>query len=1151
MVRISDDAFMMPEPHDVRPERLSPRQRELLRGIGDRSARAAEDFLADLGVDLRGVGAPELPEWKPVVGERAEWVTPDGIQRSGEIHEVGRDVVVKVNDGEFVMVPKHAVREPKRSRADRVRNAIRASIAGGGGFGTLEETGDLLPINASGKDYKMTLQYGHVKPTDQDVMVYTAAKYPGAHVLDADDTHPGRLGVIVHFPEGRTAVTLPQVSPSQFMDPMMSEDKPNNELLRGTGLIGSPAVDSAPRRADSDGDECEVEVDVEIEKVEAAFKRLASCNPGVDLVETAFEQTDGGVHLAFHTTHAVPLHAFIETRQGRLRGGILTDQGVAKFETFGIKTALHPPYSMGSGPLNVREDEKGGFEDGDYAVKADLDVDAGPLTQRDMSQMVRPGDPGFTPAEQEQEMAERKNRERRLRERRQRMQQQQQQPAETGTMPGLMTGPSQFEQAGDIQSEEDGEVREHLGGPGLQVANKAAVLRRMAQMGVQKGDRFTVIDDIADDDSKPVPAGATITVKETDVGQFGDAILTDGTDDYVFEPKTLEQLYMDDKIDYATSSESPEDKARAAGRAAFERGFKQATKIHELAEYEFPNDSQSQQAFIDGYMEAAREGHAHQLVSQKLAADKKTKDYYRGLFSGSSYGKMLTSPVRRKKHKAEDGDEDEAETTKEAQRQLVNTMRYCWRHYGLGEPSAQQIFKVSYVIREGRRHFTKKAITGLFGGEDPIISGFGTKSSPGRAAPGQGAAAQPGGAAGAQGGFADMLITMSQFNPAWREHIDKMVVDAIAKEPGVLSKMSPDAYKGLVQTGIDHLQNTNPKALQQMQDAITGALGGQQKQPGFMQKVKDWWSKEPEPSPGPMTHEGPTMMGPADQPAAPSPAAPAPGPQAPSPAAPSPAAPAAPEESYEIDLGEYGFSPAEVESDMPPAAQTPEKAPAQAPGAAPPKRKRRKKETFTPQAGMQIMNARGDPVAEAPSGHVIKKWDDGTVRWRGGDGQIYQTAPRSAAVPELPASPAPQPGLRERGKEVGKKLLRRLTSEQQKQADASSDAYAGRRPPAKNQLRFKLDRLVKRGDYLVATVVWDPSDCQDMGPANIRHNVVSFIKQKATEKEFIDLGTISKPRLNMCDTDAGIAEVIFRSSEARSFVPELAKGEGEFYEPIA
>lgn len=94
-----------------------------------------------------------------------------------------------------------------------------------------------------------------------------------------------------------------------------------------------------------------------------------------------------------------------------------------------------------------------------------------------------------------------------------------------------------------------------------------------------------------------------------------------------------------------------------------------------------------------------------------------------------------------------------------------------------------------------------------------------------------------------------------------------------------------------------------------------------------------------------------------------------------------------------------------------------------------------------------------------------------------------------------------------------------------------------------------LDSLVRKGDYLQAKVVWDPEDLATLGAANLRHYVISFIKGAASKKEYIDFGTIGKPRFIAFDPDAGYAEVSFRTSESRIAPPVQVPGEAGYHEP--
>ena len=59
-----------------------------------------------------------------------------------------------------------------------------------------------------------------------------------------------------------------------------------------------------------------------------------------------------------------------------------------------------------------------------------------------------------------------------------------------------------------------------------------------------------------------------------------------------------------------------------------------------------------------------------------------------------------------------------------------------------------------------------------------------------------------------------------------------------------------------------------------------------------------------------------------------------------------------------------------------------------------------------------------------------------------------------------------------------------------------------------------------------------------MSSKNVEHNIISFVKGRSTMKDPIDLGNIGRVRVKKLDVHAGVAEVVFRSSEARALPPE-------------
>lgn len=113
---------------------------------------------------------------------------------------------------------------------------------------------------------------------------------------------------------------------------------------------------------------------------------------------------------------------------------------------------------------------------------------------------------------------------------------------------------------------------------------------------------------------------------------------------------------------------------------------------------------------------------------------------------------------------------------------------------------------------------------------------------------------------------------------------------------------------------------------------------------------------------------------------------------------------------------------------------------------------------------------------------------------------------------------------------------------------ATAPAPAGihnRQKPMGSQVRPKLDRITAQGQYLCIDLVWDPEECRGMSEGNIRHNVITWMKGLATLKEdHPDLGTIGKVKFKLFDPDVGLARLLVRSSEGRSFPQEWFAVEG-------
>lgn len=118
--------------------------------------------------------------------------------------------------------------------------------------------------------------------------------------------------------------------------------------------------------------------------------------------------------------------------------------------------------------------------------------------------------------------------------------------------------------------------------------------------------------------------------------------------------------------------------------------------------------------------------------------------------------------------------------------------------------------------------------------------------------------------------------------------------------------------------------------------------------------------------------------------------------------------------------------------------------------------------------------------------------------------------------------------------------------------DPTPGTYQPRKPaqPATAAMGFGLTNLRRRGDYAVGEVTWDPDRVATMSAGNIEQAVITYVKAATTHKGRIDLGNIGRVRVVMLDLHAGMAEVMFRTSEARVLPPEqIPTGEGvDFHE---
>jgi hypothetical protein len=388
MARLRDDVFtQQPPQRPALPYRLTAADRQFLSGVGDPRLREAQDYLWSMG-DGPGLQVVETPQGRFSVGDRVEFTQPGGARIAGVLDELSASgaLVSTGQGGEKALIPVEAL-EPlstQRRRSEK-RTEIKAALQGGGGAGCVTETRSPLPVNDGGRDFAITLQgSGGRQPSEADVMAYVAHKYPGASVLDADATHPGKLGVVIHCPEGlpRTAQGMvPLHSPAVPQSDHPESPGLHQELIEGTGKIG-------------DGGEAEREAHRRMALLNQTGEfliALAAANPHVDFVETSTEASGDSIVSHFAVVkQGSPMFLSPEGLSLVLRRGSAPAVGYVVASSNGMRAAMHGPkgemslgqvkglqlsaaYDSMSSPSTLsREDEPGAYEHGNYVTKADV-----------------------------------------------------------------------------------------------------------------------------------------------------------------------------------------------------------------------------------------------------------------------------------------------------------------------------------------------------------------------------------------------------------------------------------------------------------------------------------------------------------------------------------------------------------------------------------------------------------------------------------------------------------------------------------------------------------------------------------------------------------------------------------------------------------
>jgi hypothetical protein len=463
-MKFNDAAFFEPEPQRY-PARLSPADLAQIPGLVDPITRRAEAYLDELGVDVTADLAPEPAMLGP--GERVQFQPPDQPPRRGAIREIqGADALVEVDDGEFAVVPlvhlaKVSRVEGREMKRSAIQSALRGQSAMAGYANELYETRALLPLDASGRDFAMTLGFhAGYRPADDEVEAFVAQRYPGARVIDADDRFPQRLAVILHFAQGldRSA---------QNMVPIHGPKDPPSDRDRN-----SP-VDTETERSAGETREAELAL---LHRSGTFFHQFAEAYPRLDFIETAIEREPGLLISHFEVrAEQAPLFVLAGpqglTFSRVLRAGSAPAVGTLVTTAEGFDARLHGPHGQvpitvqalfdtGSGPFSMHEDDPAQHDGhyvthADHGVVGDFEPDGAtrdlpvPTKEQWLQEKQR--------YEEEQRQIEEKNRRRREIKR------------ETQDLPK----PQPWIET-DASAPAAGDV-EHLGGPGLQVAERRAI----------------------------------------------------------------------------------------------------------------------------------------------------------------------------------------------------------------------------------------------------------------------------------------------------------------------------------------------------------------------------------------------------------------------------------------------------------------------------------------------------------------------------------------------------------------------------------------------------------------------------------------------------------------------------------------------------
>lgn len=416
-MRIRDDVFLnaASEPKTVEPRRrLSAADVALLRGVGDRDFRSAQDT-------LQAAGLIDDDTTVFTAGKQVEYTTPDGVVRTGAVvkQAAADSWLVSVDDNTYNIVPTAELRiaAPAKLDANALRAAVQKTVTS-----SLREH---RAVEARGNDLSVVLAYNvGQRPADDDVAAYVAANYDGARVLDVADTQPGKLALMITHEAAVPAIPAQERSPGLAAEELEG-DATNTPLATVTAAITTLAAE-LPHTVHVTSTERFVAAD-KTQAVRANFELLAADDsklflrdnelttedttvPAVGYIDSVTKTArlygaDGEFALVAALTHtanpvlaaatwliehpavvASIVEAYPAVRDF-VQGDVTLESAKKLVEEIGpdvVSTFMKHAggadvYQSGHGPQSIHENEESGFEDGSYVITAaDLNRTAAP-----------------------------------------------------------------------------------------------------------------------------------------------------------------------------------------------------------------------------------------------------------------------------------------------------------------------------------------------------------------------------------------------------------------------------------------------------------------------------------------------------------------------------------------------------------------------------------------------------------------------------------------------------------------------------------------------------------------------------------------------------------------------------------------------------